>query len=148
MGGQDKDRGLAVILEKLRRKVSKYCDGKYPTKLDVRAYENARPLYNNNCHLNADACVRRGEAVASVECLVVTEGWAVLHYVSLASDMTCFDVTLGPLYLGSDYRLIEVIRDFPDNDPSERLESKKREICLAAGVPSWMLKIYKPGDIM
>jgi len=137
-----------VILKKLRQKVRDYCENSYPKELEVYSNNSIAPAYNNSCHYNADACVRQGHAVAIVECVMIHDGRACLHYISLDSGLKCFDSTLGPLYSGADYRMIEVLRDFPNSDPGERLNSKKREICLKAGVPKWLLSVYSTDDLL
>lgn len=130
-----------MITAYLKKKVRDYCDKKYPKKLDVIADERFRPLFNHACHYNADAAVRQGDAIAVVECLIISDDHATLHYVSLRSDLKVFDGTLGPLWAGADYRLIEVFRDIP-GDPSDRLVAVKRRLAKEAGLPSALLALY------
>ena len=121
------------MLEKyLRKKIRDYCDKTYPVKLTVVQSDEHRPLFNNRCQWNADALVRQGKAIAIVECVMVYEKQATLHYINLAADLTMFDATLGPAYTGGDYRLIHVLRDFPSDDPDDRLREMKHKIAQAA----------------
>lgn len=127
-----------MLKDKMKRRIRDYCDKQYPVKLDIVQNDEHRPLFNNRCQWNADALVRQGKAVAIVECVVLWEDSATLHYVCLGADMRVFDPTLGPIYTGSDYRLISVIWDFPSNDPDARLTQVKKDITRAARVPAWL----------
>lgn len=131
----------------LRRRLAAYCAATYPTKLDMVAKQVARPLFNHRCHWNADALVRSGEAVAIVECLLIDSSSASVHYVALQSDMRCFDPTLGAIYAGGDYRLLEVLRGFDNNDPDARLRATKDRLA-RAGLPWPLYKLYDSGDLL
>lgn len=123
------------MLEKyLRKRIRDYCDTAYPTRLNIVRNDEHRPLLNNRCQHNAGALVQQGKAVAIVECVMISNDEATLHYVNLAPDMTCFDATLGPAWVGGDYRLIEVLREFPGNDPDARLSLMKDKLAHLAGV--------------
>ncbi|MNJ10715.1 hypothetical protein D3C77_48770 [compost metagenome] len=137
-----------MLTKYLKKKVRDYCDKAYPAKLVMVADDRFRPLFNNACHYNADALVRQGDAVAIIECLMIFEGNATLHYVSLRSDLKAFDATLGPLWAGEDYRLIEVLRSMPSDDPYERLRSMKKKIAKAAGVPAAILALLDDNALL
>lgn len=137
-----------MLKDKMKRRIRDYCDKQYPAKLDIVQNDDHRPLFNNRCQWNADALVRQGKAVAIVECVVLWDDSATLHYVCLGPDMKVFDATLGPIYTGSDYRLISVIRDFPNNDPDEKLRNMKEQIAKAAGVPAPLRKWYGSGNLL
>lgn len=124
-----------MLTKYLKKKVRDYCDKAYPVKLDVVQDDRFRPLFNHACHYNADAQVRQGDAIAIVECLIIDKESATLHYVCLRNDLKAFDATLGPLWAGAEYRLIEVLRSMPKDDPYERLIAMKRKIAKDAGVP-------------
>jgi len=132
-----------MLLKHLQKKIRCYCDLAYPKKLYVECSQSIDgPFFNHACHYNADAQVRQGKAVAIVECVMIHGNDVTLHYVNLDSRMAAYDVTLGPLYVGADYRMLEVLRNFPDDDPWRRLDAKKREILKAAGVSDFLVKLY------
>lgn len=132
-----------MLNRKARKMVRDYCDRTYPRKLEVVCRDQFRPLMNHRCHYNADAAVRQGDAVAIVECVMLDSREATLHYVSLLPDMTVFDGTLGPLYAGADYRLIQVIREFPDHNPDAQLTNAKRKLAKEA-LPKWVYALTDP----
>lgn len=129
------------------KRVRDWCDRAYPKKLDLQADHPFRPLYNNRCHMNAAATVRQGDAVAIVECVILSDESATVHYVNLGADLRVFDGTLGPLYAGADYRLIKVWRDFPTHDPGDQLTLRKREIVQAA-LPFGLWRLYNIHQIL
>lgn len=131
-----------MLLNRLRLKVRNYCAEQYLNKLDVVVQKQHLPPFNNACHYNADALVRQGHAVAIIECVIINSEDATLHYVNLRGDLKAFDATLGALWAGADYRLIECFSAFPEDDPSARLTAMKRKIARAAGVPGLLMKMY------
>lgn len=130
-----------------RKSVRDYCDRTYPTKLTLRADHPFRPLFNHRCQLNADGAVRQGDAIAIVECVIIDDDRATLHYVNLGADMQVFDCTLGPLYAGADYRLVRLWREFPRNEPDAQLIARKAEIVRAA-LPWGVRNLYAPSEML
>lgn len=131
-----------MLLNRLRLKVRNYCAAEYEKKLEVAVENQHLPPFNNACHYNADALVRQGHAVAVVECVMISSDHVTLHYANLRSDLKVFDATLGALWAGADYRLIECFSTFPADEPYERLVTMKRKIARAAGVPGLLIKMY------
>lgn len=136
-----------MLKKKLQAKVLAYCLASYPRKIDVSASHTMPPRHNNRCQLNSQAAVLQGDGILAVECVVLDENRAFLHYINLSADGEYFDCTLGPAWAGSDYRLVKLLREFPNNDADGRLLATKAAICRAAlpHVPAWL---YKPGDLI
>lgn len=130
-----------MIHSKLKKKVRDYLDGKYTRKIEPESPAGFHPKFNHACHLNSDHLQKTGESVAVVECLIIDDDSATLHYINLMEDGSYVDATLGAAWKNGDYRIVRIMREF-DKDPNKELCERKKQLTMDAGVSRHWLKIY------
>lgn len=135
-----------MLKKTLKQKVRDWCDKAYPKKIDVGFKSEHRPLFNQQCHNNADHMVRCGDAVSIAEVVIIDDNTCTLHYINMDDQGLYFDATLGYQYSGCDYRLIRLLHKFKDY-PGTHLEDEKARICLDA-LGKWKYKLHDPLDLL
>ena len=135
-----------MLKKTLKKKVRDWCDKEYTKKIDVKVKPEHRPLFNQQCHNNADHMVRCGDAVSIAEVVIIDDNTCTLHYINMDDQGVYFDAALGYQYSGSDYRLIRLIHTFKGY-PGNHLEDEKERICLEA-LGKWRNKLNDPLNML
>lgn len=136
-----------MFKERLAKQVRDWCDKEYPRKIEIYHNKALPALINNRCQMNAIDNVMRGHAVAVVECVMINNSDATLHYINLDDQGRYFDSTLGWEYSGKDYRMIRIMRDFDGDWSSNHLQNEKERICLSA-LGRLKYKLHDPMDLL
>lgn len=130
-----------MIQKKLKKKVRDYLAATYTRKIQPESPAGFHPKFNQACHFNSDHLQKTGEAIAVVECLIINNEAATLHYISLMANGSYVDATLGAQWSDSDYRMVRIMREF-DRYPYDVLCERKKQLTKDAGVSLHWFKIF------
>lgn len=116
------------LINKIKLKIRNQCDRDFTRKIDISAPIDAMPMMNNRCQHNAVHAVKKGDAVAVVECLLISDTDVVAHYINLTSNGDYVDFTLGWSWAGGDYRFIRILNESEYGETNESLSALKEKI--------------------
>jgi len=116
-------------INKIRAEMSKHWRSVYTEEMDIKEQYDFMPLINGGCHHNAVHAVKKGDAVAVVECLIIKKNDITAHYINMDSDGDFIDFTLGWGWAGSDYRFIRFLNESEYGSIHESLILLKKKLC-------------------
>ena len=116
-------------INKIRAEMVKHSSLAYPKKMDIKEQYDFMPLINNGCHFNAVHAVKKGDAVAVVECIVISDDSITAHYINMDSNGDFIDFTLGWSWSGGDYRFIRYLNESEYDSIDNAVGTLKKKLC-------------------